>query len=142
MDFCVLCLGCKYGGYRSSQKALDGRGHSTIPPFHSTIPFHRSIPPFHSTVPFHRIKTPRFKARALRVESFSLATTPAATSSKIPSSYACASFQEASMSHDESETASVSKTEFDRLMEMMSGLQKQNFNVLHEARAVRREGGV
>ena len=29
------------------------------------------------------------------------------------------------MSHDESETASVSKTEFDRLMKMMSGLLKQ-----------------
>ena len=27
--------------------------HSTIPPFHSTIPFHRSIPSFHSTESIH-----------------------------------------------------------------------------------------
>ena len=74
----------------------------------------------------------RFKARALRAESFSLATTPAATSSKFPSSCACASFQEASMSHDKSETTSVSKTEFDRLMEMMSGLQKQMSSMKRE----------
>ena len=32
--------GLKYSWYRSSENALDGRGHSTIPPCHSTIPFH------------------------------------------------------------------------------------------------------
>ena len=49
--------------HRSSQNALYGRGHSTIPPFHSIIPFHRSIPQFHSTVPFHRrIETPHLDA--------------------------------------------------------------------------------